>query len=204
MDRQPRGRRTQIRGRSGPQNKSSTNTRRRVRLVTRRNRRFVQRRNRLERAQNNRNRLGRSRNNIRFIRFNNFNRRINVRNRTLFVGGLPKSINNRILLQLFRKEGRIISYRVMRNRFGISRGFGFIEFARPRDAWRSIQKWNRTTLGGNTITVRYIRMRNFNSRYRNNNFNNRNNGRFNQSRRGFGFRGGRGGFRGGYRSRGRY
>ena len=204
MDRKPTGRRTQIRGRSGPKNKSSTNRRRRVRLVTRRNRRLVQMRNRLERAQNNRNRLGRSRNNRRFIRFNNFNRRINFRNRTLFVGGLPKNINNRILLQLFRNEGRIISYRVMRNRLGISRGFGFIEFVRPRDAWRSIQKWDRTTLGENTITVRYIRMRNFNSRYRNNNFNNRNNGRFNQTRRGFGFRGSRGGFRGRYRQRGRY
>lgn len=204
MDRKPTGRRTQIRGRSGPKNKSSTNRRRRVRLVTRRNRRLVQKRNRLERAQNNRNRLGRSRNNRRFIRFNNFNRRINFERRTIFVGGLPRNINNRLLLQLFRREGRIISYRVMRNSSGLSRGFGFIEFARPRDAWRSIQKWNRTSLENNIIKVQYIRRNYLNQRFRNNNFNNRNNGRFNQPGRGFGFRGGRRGLRRGYRQRGRY
>ena len=204
MDRQQRGRRIQIRNRNGPQNKQRTNTRRRTRLISRRNRRFPQRRNRLERVQNIRNRIGGLRNNKRFIRFNNFNRRINFERRTIFVGGLPRNINNRLLLQLFRREGRIISYRVMRNSSGLSRGFGFIEFARPRDAWRSIQKWNRTSLENNIIKVQYIRRNYLNQRFRNNNFNNRNNGRFNQPGRGLGFRGGRRGLRRGYRQRGRY
>ena len=204
MDRQQRGRRTQIRNRNGPQNKQRTNTRRRTRLISRRNRRFPQRRNRLERVQNIRNRIGGLRNNKRFIRFKNFNRRINFERRTIFVGGLPRNINNRLLLQLFRREGRIISYRVMRNSSGLSRGFGFIEFARPRDAWRSIQKWNGTSLENNIIKVQYIRRRYLNQRFGNNNFNNRNKGSFNQPGRGFGFRGGRRGLRRGYRQRGRY
>ena len=204
MDRQQRGRRTQIRNRNGPQNKQLTIIRRRTRLISRRNRRFPQRRNRLERVQNIRNRIGGLRNNKRFIRFNNFNRRINFERRTIFVGGLPRNINNRLLLQLFRREGRIISYRVMRNSSGLSRGFGFIEFARPRDAWRSIQKWNRTSLENNIIKVQYIRRRYLNQRFGNNNFNNRNKGSFNQPGRGFGFRGGRRGLRRGYRQRGRY
>ena len=38
---------------------------------------------------------------------------------------------------------------------GNSRGYGFIEFANPRVAWRAIQKWNNTTLGGRQITVEY-------------------------------------------------
>jgi RNA recognition motif-containing protein len=196
MDRPTARRRVPNRPRTGPLNKPGTSMRRRQRLITRRNRRFVPRRNRLARAQNNQNRNGRLRNR-RFRRFNNFNRRPNFQRRIIFVGGLPNRITNRALLQLFRREGRIINYRVMRNRAGFSRGFGFVEFARPRDAWRSIQKWNNTTLDRNIIKVQFRRRRrNFNQRrFGNNNFNNRNNGRFNQPRRGFGFRGGRGGFR---------
>ena len=196
MDRPTARRRVPNRPRTGPLNKPGTAMRRRQRLITRRNRRFVPRRNRLARAQNNQNRNGRLRNR-RFRRFNNFNRRPNFQRRIIFVGGLPNRITNRALLQLFRREGRIISYRVMKNRAGFSRGFGFVEFARPRDAWRSIQKWNNTTLDRNIIKVQFRRRRrNFNQRrFGNNNFNNRNNGRFNQRGRGFGFRGGRGGFR---------
>ena len=196
MDRPTTRRRVPNRPRTGPLNKPGTAMRRRQRLITRRNRRFVPRRNRLARAQNNQNRNGRLRNR-RFRRFNNF-RRPNFQRRIIFVGGLPNRITNRALLQLFRREGRIINYRVLRNRAGFSRGFGFVEFARPRDAWRSIQKWNNTTLDRNIIKVQFRRRRrNFNQRrFGNNNFNNRNNGgRFNQRGRGFGFRGGRGGFR---------
>ena len=196
MDRPTTRRRVPNRPRTGPLNKPGTAMRRRQRLMTRRNRRFVPRRNRLARAQNNQNRNGRLRNR-RFRRFNNF-RRPNFQRRIIFVGGLPNRITNRDLLRLFRREGRIINYRVLRNRAGFSRGFGFVEFARPRDAWRSIQKWNNTTLDRNIIKVQFRRRRrNFNQRrFGNNNFNNRNNGgRFNQRGRGFGFRGGRGGFR---------
>ena len=190
------------RPRAGPLKTSGNSSRRRVRLLTRRNRRFVPRRNRLERAQNNQNE--RYRNNRRFRRFNFFSRRPNFRRRIIYVGGLPNRITNRGLLQLFRTEGRILRYRVLRNRAGFSRGFGFVEFARPRDAWRSIQKWNNSTLYGKLIKVafRRRRRRNFNQRrFGNNNFN-RNNGRFNQGRRGFGFRGSRGGNGGGIRTRG--
>ena len=97
----------------------------------------------------------------------------------------------------------------MKNRAGFSRGFGFVEFARPRDALRSVQKWNNTTLDRNIIKVQFRRRRNFTQRrFGNNTFNNRNIGRFNQGGRGFGFRGGRGGIRGGFRdgfrARGRF
>ena len=203
MDGQARSRRVPNRNRGGAQNKTGT-IRRRVRMVARRNRRLGPNRNRLARAQNNQNRNQRQRNYRRFGRFNNFNRRINFQRKIIYIGGLPNNITNRNLFQLFRPEGRIIQYRVVRNRAGYSRGFGFIEFARPGDAWKSIQKWNNTTLGRNTISVRYRRRRrNFNQRrFGNNNFNFRNNGRFNQPGRGFAFRGGRGRGRGGFRPRG--
>jgi RNA recognition motif-containing protein len=76
-----------------------------------------------------------------------------------------------------------------------SKGYGFVEFYNPRDAWRSIQKWNNTTFGGRTITVEYGRgrgFRNFGNRF--NRYNNYRNQRFNQQRQ-YGFKPRRGGFR---------
>ena len=188
-------------------------TRRRAGLASRRNRRQGLRRtrNRLARAQNNlrTNRRGPQR---RFRRFNNFNRRRNLRLRIVFVGGLPTDVDNRRLYSLFRKEGRIVGCKMVFNRMGISKGYGFIEFSNPRVAWRVIQKWNNTTLGGRTLTVEYRKRRRANRRrFGGNNYGygfnrsgfNYNYGRSNQQRQGFGFRG-RGGFRGGFRQRGRY
>ena len=51
----------------------------------------------------------------------------------------------------------------MKNREGFSRGFGFVEFANPRDAWKSIQKWNNSFLDRNIIKVQF-RRRVFNQR----------------------------------------
>ena len=147
MDRQSRRGRTANRPRTTAQKGSGANARRRNRIITRRNRRLGPIRNRLQRAQNNQNRNRRVRSNRRFRRFNNFNRNRNFQRRIIYIGGLPNYITNRGLFRLFRPEGRIIEYSVVRNRAGYSRGFGFIEFVRPRDAWRSIQKWNNTTLG---------------------------------------------------------
>ena len=189
---------------------------RRAALASRRNRRqgIRRNRNRLARAENNlrTNRRGPQR---RFRRFNNFNNRRNLRLRIVYVGGLPNDVDNRRLYSLFKKEGRIIGCKIVFNRMGIPKGYGFIEFGNPRDAWRAIRKWNNTTLGDRTITVEYRKRRRNNRRFGNNNFrygyNNRsgfnsynNYGRNYQFRQGFTPRGGRGGFRGGFRQRGRY
>ena len=158
MDR-GKGRRVGNRNRTTGKNKSAEGTRkrgpRRAALVNRRNRRLglKRNRNRLAGAQNRMSTNRRFSPSRRFRRFNNFNRRRNLRLRIVFVGGLPLDVGNRRLYTLFRKEGRIISYRIIYNRRGISKGYGFIEFVNPRDAWRAIQKWNNTTLGGRTITV---------------------------------------------------
>ena len=207
MNTQSRRNRVQNKPRPGSQNKPNTGIRKRIRTAARRNRRLVPRRNRLERVQNNRNKNNGTRLNRRFRRFNFLNRKRNFQRRVIFVGGLPRRITNKGLFNLFRPEGRIISFRVLKDSQGFSRGFGFVEFVRPRDAWRSIQKWNNSTLDRNTIIVQFRRRRRryFNQRrFRNNNFNNRNKGGFTQIRRGFGLRGGRRGNRGGFRSRGGY
>ena len=216
MDRPNKGRRVGNRNRTTGKTTSAAGRRttaRRTALTTRRNRRLGIRRNRnrLAHAQNNlrTNRRGPAR---RFRRFNNFRSRRNLRLRIVFVGGLPTDVGNKRLYSLFKKEGRIIGCKIVFNRMGISKGYGFIEFLNPRDAWRAIQKWNNTTFGGRTITVEYRKRRRLNRRFGNNNFGYRsgfnssynNYGRYNQSRQGFGYRGSRGGFRGGYRQRGRY
>ena len=177
---------------------------RRTALANRRNRRqgLRRNRNRLARAQNNL-RTGRRGPSRRFRRFNNFRSRRNLRLRIVFVGGLPNDVDNRRLYSLFRNEGRIIGCKMVFNRMGISKGYGFIEFQNPRSAWRAIQKWNNTNLGGRTITVQYRKRRRVNRRFGNYRYgySYNNNGRYNQSRQGYGFRGGRGGFRGGFRGR---
>ena len=122
----------------------------------RRNRRFspfVTRRNRLARAQYASNTLNQRRRRRRFI----FRRRarINLRLRKIFVGGLHKSINNAKLYNLFRREGRILGWRVFYDRNGYSRGFGVLEFDRPRDAWKTIQKWNGTSYMGYKLRIEY-------------------------------------------------
>ena len=190
-------RKRNIGNRNRPQRVQTTQKRlatRRARL-DRRNRRQGLRpnRNRLSRVQNNlnRNRRGPFRNRR---RFNNFRRR-NLRYKIIFVGNLPFDVTSRRLRQLFSVEGRIFEANIVRGRYG-SKGYGFVEFYNSRDAWRSIQKWDNTSLGGRLITVEYgrrRRARNGNNRF--NNYNNYQNRRFNQPRQ-YGFRrGGRGGFR---------
>ena len=127
-------------------------------ISSRRNRHFGQilnrRRNRLARAQyasrNNQNSHRRRR------RFAFRPRtRINLSLRKLFIGGLHKSITNRKLYNLFRQEGRILSWKVFYDRNGYSRGFGVLEFDRPRDAWRTIKKWNNTPYMGYNLRIEY-------------------------------------------------
>jgi len=189
----------------GNRNRPQRTRRSRQARIDRRNRRQGLRpnRNRLSRVQNNisRNRRGRFRNQR---RFNNFRRRRNLRYKIIFVGNLPFDVTSRRLRQLFNAEGRIYEANIVRGRMG-SKGYGFVEFYNPRDAWRSIRKWNNTTFGGRTITVEYGRGRGFRNQrnnYRFNRFNNYQNNQRTGQQRQYGFRPrARGGFRprGGYR-----
>ena len=178
--------------RNGRRNPRQTRLNRRN-LRNRRNRRFQQainrRRNRLARAQ--------------FVSRNNFqNRRrrftfrprtkMNLSLRKIFVGGLDKSINNRQLYNLFRRDGKILGWRVFYDRNGYSRGFGVLEFDRPRDAWKVIQKWNNTFLMGFKIRVEYKssarRRMNRNRRRFNANTRPKRNNWINVNNRGFNYR----------------
>ena len=194
-------RRRNITTRNGPTRKNQRNPRtNRIAMLDRRNRRqgLNRNRNRLFRVQNN---IRRTNNNQRNPnrnrrRINNFRFRPNLNNRIIYVANIPYQINSRTLRNLFIKEGRINRAYVVFGRNG-SKGYGFVEFNNPRDAWRSIQKWNNTILNGRNIIVKFRNRRRFTNRGGNNH--NNNHQRFNQPRpqRGFGR-----GFRGGFRPRG--
>ena len=170
-----RGKNFPIRSRGGrPQKPQRIQRRGLNKQMLRQNRQIFQKRDRLERVRNNTNRNFNKGNIQRFRRFNNIRRRVNIPNRSIYIGNLPYQINDDVLFRLFRAEGNIVSSRVVKDFEGKSKGFGFVEFKNPRDAFKSIKKWDNTFLEGKVIKVHFRRRRGFNQ----NNFNNRNNVRF--------------------------
>lgn len=73
----------------------------------------------------------------------------------LFVGSLPYRFTEGELLDLFIPEGKIISLRIMHNRWGKSRGMGYIEYENLDDAIRAKEKYHNFRLGDRTIIVDY-------------------------------------------------
>jgi RNA recognition motif-containing protein len=79
----------------------------------------------------------------------------------LYVGGLPYSVSDSSLEQLFTEFGTVESARVVTDRMdGRSRGFGFVEMSSPTEAQTSIDRMNGTQLEGRTLTVNEARDRN--------------------------------------------
>ena len=78
----------------------------------------------------------------------------------LYVGGLPYSISDRSLEDLFAEHGTVESARVITDRMsGRSRGFGFVEMDDDAQAKAAIDGLNGTELDGRTITVNEARPR---------------------------------------------
>ncbi len=73
----------------------------------------------------------------------------------LFIGSLPYHFTEGELLSLFVAEGKIISVRIMHNRWGKSRGLGFVEFENIDDAIRAKEKFHNFYLDDRTIIVDY-------------------------------------------------
>jgi RNA recognition motif-containing protein len=72
----------------------------------------------------------------------------------LYVGGLPYSVTESKLEELFSAHGTVESARVITDKFtGRSRGFGFVEMSSQSEAEEAIQKLNGTDLEGRSLTV---------------------------------------------------
>ena len=72
----------------------------------------------------------------------------------LYVGGLPYSVTEGRLREMFAAHGTVESAKVITDRdTGQSRGFGFVDMGSGGEAQRAIQALNGTELGGRTLTV---------------------------------------------------
>jgi|ERR671924_1637545 RNA recognition motif-containing protein len=72
----------------------------------------------------------------------------------LYVGGLPYSVTEGRLQEIFAPHGTVESARVISDKFtGQSRGFGFVEMGSGGEAQRAIEALNGTQLDGRTLTV---------------------------------------------------
>lgn len=76
-------------------------------------------------------------------------------NKRLFIGSLPFRYSEGELLSLFVPFGKIISLKIMRNRWGKSRGIGFIEFDNLESAVAAKEKMHKYKLGDLGIIVDY-------------------------------------------------
>ena len=79
-------------------------------------------------------------------------------NNKLYVGGLPYSVTEGQLEQIFSEHGAVQSARVISDKFtGQSRGFGFVEMASAEEAQKAIDALNGTQLEGRTLVVNEAR-----------------------------------------------
>lgn len=78
----------------------------------------------------------------------------------LFVGGLPYSINDEALGQMFTPFGQVTSANVITDKYsGRSKGFGFVEMEDDKAAQEAITKLNGSQLEERTISVSVARPR---------------------------------------------
>jgi len=75
-------------------------------------------------------------------------------NNKLYVGGLPYSVTEGQLEEIFQTHGTVASAKVIADKFtGQSRGFGFVEMSSGLEAQTAISALNGTQLEGRTLTV---------------------------------------------------
>ena len=72
----------------------------------------------------------------------------------LYVGGLPYSVTEGRLQELFSAHGTVEFANVISDKFtGQSRGFGFVEMSSGSEAQSAISALNGTQFDGRTLTV---------------------------------------------------
>ena len=72
----------------------------------------------------------------------------------LYVGGLPYSVTDETLEDLFSAHGTVESARVITDRMtGRSKGFGFVEMSSQEEAEVAAEKLNNSDCEGRTLAV---------------------------------------------------
>ncbi len=77
-----------------------------------------------------------------------------MNSKKLYVGGLPYSVTEGTLQEIFAAHGTVESATVISDRMtGRSKGFGFVEMSSQEEAQAAMDKLNGTDLEGRNITV---------------------------------------------------
>jgi RNA recognition motif-containing protein len=75
-------------------------------------------------------------------------------NNKLYVGGLPYSVTDGQLQEIFSAHGTVESAQVITDKFtGQSRGFGFVEMSSGSEAQAAISGLNGSDLNGRSLVV---------------------------------------------------
>lgn len=78
----------------------------------------------------------------------------------LFVGGIPYSISNQQLEELFAKFGAVSSAQIVMDKFsGQSKGFAFVEMSSDEDAQKAVKELDGYGFEGRKIGVSVARPR---------------------------------------------
>ena len=83
-----------------------------------------------------------------------------MQGKKLYVGGLPYSVSDTQLSDLFAEHGTVDSAQVITDRMtGRSRGFGFVEMSSTEEAEAATSSLSGTQLEGRTLTVNEAKQR---------------------------------------------
>lgn len=78
--------------------------------------------------------------------------------KNLYVGGLPYSVAEEKLQELFASYGTVEAARVITDKYtGQSRGFGFVEMGSETEAQQAIEALNGSQLDGRRLVVNEAR-----------------------------------------------
>jgi len=76
----------------------------------------------------------------------------------LYVGNLPYTVTSESLKAAFAEYGEIVdAVVIMDKRFGRSKGFGFVEYAKEADAKKAVEGMNGKDMEGRTLVVNFAR-----------------------------------------------
>ena len=79
--------------------------------------------------------------------------------KTLFVYKLSKNVDENLLKYEFEEFGTIKEVKIIRNRKGENKGYGFIEFERTKDFREALEKGNKKKINGRHVNVEMERGR---------------------------------------------
>lgn len=72
----------------------------------------------------------------------------------LYVGNMKRSLDETNIAQLFSRHGRVLEVEVIRDFFGLPRGYAFVQMASFQEAMEAIQQLNGLEVRGRELRVR--------------------------------------------------